>query len=167
MKLYLYSIFIIFINYCRGNDNILHPTGKMNFNKINNLNITLYEFSKHPENYLFMQAFQPMGIFKELRNPAISFKKKYKRHTNLALETSNNKKLDFGQTLTFSPLNNFCNSEFEKDNANFCFKYHYYSWDCIYENCISLSRIMSHYISIVLPPIYYDNKTIKQCFILY
>ena len=44
MKLYLYSIFIIFINYCYGNDNILQPTGKMNFDKINNSNTICYSF---------------------------------------------------------------------------------------------------------------------------
>ena len=166
MKLYLYSIFIIFINYCYGNDNILQPTGKMNFDKINNSNITFYEFSKNPENY-FIQAFQPMGVFKELRNPVISFKKIYKRHTNFALEKlDNKKKSDFGQTFTFSPLDDLCNSEFEKDNAKVCLKYHPNNWNCIYYNCISLSRTIPHYISIVLPPIYYNNKTTKQCFIL-
>ena len=50
----------------------------MNFDKINNSNITFYEFSKNPENY-FIQAFQPMGVFKELRNPVISFKKIYNK----------------------------------------------------------------------------------------
>ena len=119
MKL-LYSIFIILINYCYGNDNTL----------------------------------QPMGVFKELRNPIISFNKIYKRHTNFALETlDNNKKLDFGQTFTFSPLNDLCNSEFEKDNAKFCIKYHPNNWNCIYDNCISPSRTIPYYIKIVLPPI--------------
>ena len=132
MKL-LYSIFIIVINYCYGNDNTL----------------------------------QPMGVFKELRNPVISFKKIYKRHTNFALENSdNNKKSDFGQTFTFSPSNDFCNTDFEKDNAKLCLKHHPNNWDCIYENCISLSRAVPHYISIILPPIYYNNKTTKQCFLL-
>jgi len=147
--------YIIFINYCYGNDNILQPTGNINFDKINNSSITLYEFSKNP------QAFQPMGVFKELRNPVISFKKIYKRHTNFALENSDNsdnKKSDFGQTFTFSPLNDFCNTDFEKDNAKLCLKHHPNNWDCIYENCISLSRAVPHYISIILPPIYYNNK---------
>ena len=54
-------------------------------------------------------------------SPIIFYKKIYKRHTNFALETSDNKKLDFGETFTFSPLNDFCNSEFEKDNAKLCF----------------------------------------------
>ena len=48
----------------------------MNFDKINNSNITLFEFSKNYENY-FIQAVQPIGVFKELRNPVISFKKIY------------------------------------------------------------------------------------------
>ena len=78
----------------------------------------------------------------------------------------NNKKSDFGQTFTFSPLDDFCDINFEKDNAKFCLKYHHNNWDCIYENCISLSRAVPHYISIVLPPIYYNNKTTKQCFLL-
>ena len=126
----------------------------------------LYEFSKNPENY------QPSGSIQDkylMENPQIiSFiKNVYKRHTNFTLETSdNNKKLDFGKTFTFSPLNDFCNSEFEKDNAKFCLKYHHNNWDCIYENCISLSRAVPHYISIVLPPIYYNNKTTKQCLLL-
>ena len=129
MKL-LYSFFIIFINYCYGNNNTLQPTHK---------------------------------IF----NPVISFKKIYKRHTNFALEKlDNNKKSDFGQTFTFSPLDDFCDTNFEKDNAKFCLKYHHNNWDCIYENCISLSRAVPHYISIVLPPIYYNNETTKQSFLL-
>jgi hypothetical protein len=166
MKLYLYPFFIIFINYCYGNDNILQPTGKMNFDKIKNLNINLYESSKNPENY-FIQVFQPMGVFKELRNIRTLYKKIYKKHTNFALETlDNNKKLDFGQTFTFSSLNDLCNSEFEKDNAKFCLKYHPNNWNCIYNNCISLSRTIPHYINIVLPPIYYNNETTKQCLLL-
>jgi len=130
MKL-LYSIFI---TYVIAFDNLL------------------YEFSKNPENY------QPSGSIQDkylMENPQIIFyKTNYKRHTNFALETlDNNKKLDFGQTFTFSPLNDFCNSEFEKDNAKLCLKYHHNNWDCIYENCISLSRTIPHYINIVLPPI--------------
>jgi hypothetical protein len=109
---------------------------------------------------------QPMGVFKELRNPVISFKKIYKRHTNFALEPSNNKKLNFGQTFTFSPLDDFCNSEFEKYNAKFCLKYHPNNWNCIINNCISLSRTIPHYIKIVLPPIYHSNETTKQCLLL-
>jgi len=124
----------------------------------------LYEFSKNPENY------QPSGSIQDkylMENPQIIFyKTNYKRHTNFALENSdNNKKLDFGQTFTFSPLNDFCNSEFEKDNAKFCLKYHPNNWNCIIDNCISLSRTIPHYINIVLPPIYYNNET-TQCFLL-
>ena len=78
----------------------------------------------------------------------------------------NKKKSDFGQTFTFSPLDDFCNSEFEKDNAKVCFKYHPNNWNCIYDNCISLSRTVPHYIKIVIPPIYYNNETTKQCFLL-
>ena len=119
----------------------------------------LYEFSKNPENY------QPSGSIQDkylMENPQLIFyKTNYKRH---ALENSdnNNKKLDFGQTFTFSPLNDFCNTDFEKDNAKLCFKYHHNNWDCIYENCISLSRAVPHYISIVLPPIYYNNKQLNN-----
>ena len=143
----LYSIFIIYvITYVIAFDNLL------------------YEFSKNPENY------QPSGSIQDnylTENPQIiSFNKIYKRHTNFALETSNNKKLNFGQTFTFSPLDDLCNSEFEKDNAKFCLKYYPNNWDCIYENCISLSRIIPHYINIILPPIYYNNETTKQCFLL-
>ena len=138
MKL-LYSIFI---TYVIAFDNLL------------------YEFSKNPENY------QPSGSIQDklMENlQIITFKKIYKRHTNFALENSDNyKKSDFGQTFTFSPLNDFCNTDFEKDNAKLCLKYHHNNWDCIYENCISLSRAVPHYISIVLPPIYYNNKTTKQ-----
>ena len=142
MKL-LYSIFI---TYVIAFDNLL------------------YEFSKNPENY------QPSGSIQDklMENlQIITFKKIYKRHTNFALENSDNyKKSDFGQTFTFSPLNDFCNTDFEKDNAKLCLKYHHNNWDCIYENCISLSRAVPHYISIILPPIYYNNKTTKQCFLL-
>ena len=139
MKL-LYSIFI---TYVIAFDNLL------------------YEFSKNPENY------QPSGSIQDklMENPQIiTFKKIYKRHTNFALENYDNyKKSDFGQTFTFSPLNDFCNSEFEKDNAKLCLKYHHNNWRCIYDNCIT--RTIPHYISIVLPPVYYNNETTKQCFI--
>jgi len=120
----------------------------------------LFEFSKYPERY------QPFGSIQDnylMENPQITFyKTKYKRHTDFALETSDNN--TFGKTFTFTPLNVFCNSEFEKDNAKLCFKYHPYDWNCIYDNCISLSRTIPHYIKIVLPPIYYNNETTKQCF---
>ena len=142
MKL-LYSIFI---TYVIAFDNLL------------------YEFSKNPENY------QPSGSIQDkylMENPQIIFyKTNYKRHTNFALENSDNKKSDFGQTFTFSPLNDVCNTDFEKDNAKLCLKHHPNNWDCIYENCISLSRAVPHYISIILPPIYYNNETTKQCFLL-
>ena len=142
MKL-LYSIFI---TYVIAFDNLL------------------YEFSKNPENY------QPSGSIQDkylMENPQIIFyKTNYKRHTNFALENSDNKKSDFSQTFTFSPSNDFCNTDFEKDNAKLCLKHHPNNWDCIYENCISLSRAVPHYISIILPPIYYNNKTTKQCFLL-
>ena len=142
MKL-LYSIFI---TYVIAFDNLL------------------YEFSKNSENY------QPSGSIQGkylMENPQIIFyKTNYKRHTNFALENSDNKKSDFSQTFTFSPSNDFCNTDFEKDNAKLCLKHHPNNWDCIYENCISLSRAVPHYISIVLPPIYYNNETTKQCFLL-
>jgi len=140
MKL-LYSIFIISIVKVYG-DNIL------------------YEFSKHPESY------QPSGSIQDnyfTQHLQIKYNKIYKRHTNFALEPSNNKKLNFGQTFTFSPLDDFCNSEFEKYNAKFCLKYHPNNWNCIINNCISLSRTIPHYIKIVLPPIYHNNDTTKQC----
>lgn len=147
MKL-LYSIFI---TYVIAFDNLL------------------YEFSKNPENYQPSGSIQVKYLMENLQ--IITFKKIYKRHTNFALENYDNYKKsdfapDFGPTFTFSPLNDFCNTDFEKDNAKLCLKYHHNNWDCIYENCISLSRAVPHYISIVLPPIYYNNKTTKQCFIL-
>ena len=142
MKL-LYSIFI---TYVIAFDNLL------------------YEFSKNSEDY------QPSGSIQGkylMENPQIIvYKTNYKRHTNFALENSDNKKSDFSQTFTFSPSNDFCNTDFEKDNAKLCLKHHPNNWDCIYENCISLSRAVPHYISIILPPIYYNNKTTKQCFLL-
>jgi len=139
-------IYSIFITYVIAFDNLL------------------YGFSKNPENY------QPSGSIQDkylMENPQIIFyKTNYKRHTNFALENSDNKKSDFGQTFTFSPSNDFCNTDFEKDNAKLCLKHHPNNWNCIYENCIILSRAVPHYISIVLPPIYYNNETTKQCFLL-
>ena len=88
------------------------------------------------------------------------YKKEKERYNKICSHILSN------ETETFSPLNDFCNSEFEKDNAKFCLKYHHNNWDCIYKSCISLSRAVPHYISIVLPPIYYNNKTTKQCFLL-
>ena len=144
MRLLLYSIFI---TYVIAFDNLL------------------YEFSKNSENY------QPSGSIQGkylMENPQIIFyKTNYKRHTNFSLENSdNNKKLVFGQTFTFSPSDDLCNTDFEKDNAKLCLKHHPNNWDCIYENCISLSRAVPHYISIVLLPIYHNNETTKQCFLL-
>ena len=96
-------LYTIFITYVIAFDNLL------------------YGFSKNPENY------QPSGSIQDkylMENPQIIFyRANYKRHTNFALENSdNNKKLDFGQTFTFSPLNDLCNSEFGKNNAKFCLK---------------------------------------------
>ena len=71
----------------------------------------------------------------------------------------------FGKTFTFSPLNDNCKTDFEKETAKLCLKYHPNDWWCIYESCISLSRTIPHYIKIVLPPIYYNNETTKQCFL--
>ena len=76
----------------------------------------------------------------------------------------------FGKTFTFSPLNDNCKTDFEKETAKLCLKYHpnagwHDLWWCIYESCISLSRTIPHYIKIVLPPIYYNNETTKQCFL--
>ena len=130
------------------------------YSAITNAN-ELFEFSKYPESY------QPSGSIQDnylMENPQVTFyKTKYKRHTDFTLETSDNNNI-FGKTFTFTPLNVFCNSEFEKDNAKLCFTYHPYDWNCIYDNCISLSRTIPHYIKIVLPPIYYNNETTKQCF---
>ena len=124
MKL-LYSIFI---TYVIAFDNLL------------------YEFSKNPENY------QPSGSIQDklMENlQIITFKKIYKRHTNFALENSDNyKKSDFGKTFTFSPLNDNCKTDFEKETAKLCLKYHPNDWWCIYESCISLSRTIPHYIMI-------------------
>ena len=125
----------------------------------------LYEFSKNPENY------QPSGSIQDNylieNSPIIFYKKIYKSHTNFALEKmDNNKKSDFGQTFTFSPLDDLCDTNWEKNNAKLCFKYHPNNWNCIYDNCISLSRTIPHYTNIVLPPIYYNNETTKQSFLL-
>ena len=97
----------------------------------------------------------------------IFYKKVYKRHTHFALEKMDNtKKSDFGQTFPFSPLDDVCDTNWEKNNAKSCFEYHPNNWNCIYENCISLSRTIPHYINIILPPIYYNNETTKQCILL-
>ena len=142
MKLLL--LYSIFITYVIAFDNLL------------------YEFSKNPESY------QPSGSIQDnyfTQHLQIKYNKIYKRHTNFALETSNNKQLNFGQAFTFSPLDDFCKTDFEKDNAKVCLKYHPNNWNCIYDNCISLSRTIPHYIKIVLPPIYHNNETTKQCFL--
>ena len=73
---------------------------------------------------------------------------------------------DFGTTFTFSPLNDLCHSYFEKENAKKCLIYHPNNWECIIANCISLSRPTPHYIKLVLPPIYYNNQTTNQCYLL-
>jgi len=115
-------------------------------------------------NYCYGNTLQPTH---KIFNPVISFNKIYKRYTNFVLENSDNyKKSDFGKTFIFSPLDDLCDTNFEKDNAKFCFKYYPNNWNCIYENCISLPRIIPHYINIILPPIYYNNETTKQCFLL-
>ena len=157
----LYLIFIT--NY----DNILQPNSKIIFNKLNNLNFTLFEFSKHPQsiqpdgsikdNYYFIQAFQPFRLLKAtneslknnylIENPQIIyFKKIYKPHTNFVLDKLNNKETNFNKTFQWSPLNDLCYTNYERDNANFCLKYNPNNWDCIYESCISISRPQIHYI---------------------
>ena len=62
-------------------------------------------------------------------------------------------RVNFGETFTFSPLNDFCVTDYEKTNAKLCLKYYPDDWNCIYENCISLSRTQPYYIHITLPPI--------------
>jgi len=141
MKLSLYSIFIISIVKVYG-DNIL------------------YELSKHPESYQSSGSIQDNYF---TQHPQIKYNKIYKRHINFTLETSTNKQLNFGQAFTFPPLDDFCNSEFEKDNAKVCLKYHPNNWNCIYNNCISLPRTIPDYTSLVLPPININNETTKQC----
>ena len=98
-------------------------------------------------------------------NPKITFNKINKRPMEFSVDSPG-----FGKTFTFSPLNDNCKTDFEKETAKLCLKYHpnagwHDLWWCIYESCISLSRTIPHYIKIVLPPIYYNNETTKQCFL--
>jgi len=75
----------------------------------------------------------------------IFYKKMYKRHTNFALEKmDNNKKSDFGKTFSFSPLDDLCDTNWEKNNAKLCLKYYPNNWNCIHDNCISPPRIGPH-----------------------
>ena len=93
-------------------------------------------------------------------NPKITFNKINKRPMEFSVDSPG-----FGKTFTFSPLNDNCKTDFEKETAKLCLKYHPNDWWCIYESCISLSRTIPHYIKIVLPPIYHNNETTKQCFL--
>jgi len=133
------------------------------------------EYNKNPNEY-FIQTFQPMGVFdnslykfhKDLKNyqpsgssyenslndsPIMFYKEKYGRYTDFTLKKLDNKKSDFGKIFSFSPLNDYCNSDFEKENAKLCIKHYPNDWNCVYENCISLSRTTPYHINIILMPI--------------
>jgi hypothetical protein len=82
------------------------------------------------------------------------------------LQPTYNQNSDFGKTFTLSPLNDLCHNNFEKENAKGCLTNNLDDWNCIYNYCISSSRPQLYYITITLPPIYYNNETTKQCHLI-
>ena len=166
------------------------PSGFFNFSRINNITLPskssidsklyvyavvpnvlrissgMIAFPNDPYNYLDDTPPNTIPQDKYLTgNPKITFNKINKKPMEFSVDSPG-----FGKTFTFSPLNDNCKTDFEKETAKLCLKYHpnagwHDLWWCIYESCISLSRTIPHYIKIVLPPIYYNNETTKQCFL--
>lgn len=113
---------------------------------------TLLEFSKHPEWY------QPSGRIRYdllLKNPIITFYKTvYKRHTNFTMENLQKKNMcDFGKECIFGKgywqQNKFIWIHEGKNGV-------YYNGE----------YVPFYPIKIVLPPIYYNNQTSEQCYII-
>lgn len=122
------------------------------------LSITNAKFLEH--NNYFKQLENIKNNFLT-NNPQITFfKKVFKKHTKISIEANyiNSDYSDFGKTFTFSPLDDLCNTGFEKNIAKLCLKYHPSNWNCVYDNCVSLSREIPYYVKFVLPSIY--NKTV-------
>lgn len=121
--------------------------------------IPLFEFSKFPESYQPNKSIQDKFL---LKNPQITFNKIYKRHTNFALEKKDkNKSPTFGETYSFSPLNDLCDDEYNKNFAEKCLKNSPTNWWCIMK--LSPSRPKFHYVKITLPPLYKDNNITETC----
>jgi hypothetical protein len=107
----------------------------------------LFEFIKYPQSYQPNRSIQDKFL---LKNPQITFNKIYKRH-------------NFGEIFTFSPLNDLCNDEYNKNLAKKCLKNSPTNWWCIYDAYISPSRPKFHYVKITLPPLYKDNNITETC----
>ena len=190
----IFTIFII-NSYALENETLLQPSGRLNFNLIDkyyqenieryidnesitlnifhiNYNILRYssiheKFDNYPFS-LYPESYKPDGtIYKDfsLKNPIVTYKSIYKRHTNFAIESSSKVSSNFGKIFIFSPLNDYCNTDYEKNNAKTCLENYPNNWNCIYEYCISLSRTIPYYINITLPSIYYMNNITNKCYI--
>jgi hypothetical protein len=107
-----------------------------------------YNFSMNPE------LSQPSG---SINYNNILFIKNNKRYTTFEIEkiSSNN----FGINIHYSPLNDFCHNNFEKNSAINCLKKYPNQWWCIYENCISSSINQIKYY-----PILFNEFIIKKEF---
>ncbi len=181
MKL-LYLFFVYAYAYALPKE---QPSGFFNFSRINNITLPskssidskLYVYAVVPnvlrittgmiafpnDLYNYLDDTPPNTIPQDkylTGNPKITFNKINKKPMEFSVDSPG-----FGKTFTFSPLNDNYKTDFEKETAKLCLKYHPNDWWCIFESCISLSRTIPHYIKIVLPPIYYNNETTKQCFL--
>jgi len=120
---------------------------------------TLYQFtnfSMKPSDY------QPSGNIIYDYQPSeniIMFKKHYKKYTTFEIEkiSNNNFGNNFGNNFRFSPVNDLCHNNFEKNNTINCLKKYPNEWWCIYENCISFSRNQIKYY-----PIKFNEFIIKK-----
>ena len=112
----------------------------------------LYNLSMDVENV------QPSGhltFFKKTYKPFVIEKTKPIEYSILPSSYNVARVVDgyhsFGKTIKFSPLNDICDSDYEKNNAKSCLKKYPDDWDCLYEYCISLSRPIGSFITFQLP----------------
>ena len=96
----------------------------------------LYNFSMDVEDV------QPTGhitFFKKTYKPCVIEKTKQIEYSVLPSAYNVARVFDgdmsFGKTIKFSPLNDFCNSEYEKNNAKICLKKYPNDWNYLYEYC--------------------------------
>ena len=110
--------------------------------------LQFYNFSMNPE------LSQPSD---RINYNNILFKKHHKKYTTFEIEkiSSNN----FGNNFRFSPVNDLCHNNFEKNNTINCLKKYPNEWWCIYKNCISPSRNQIKYY-----PIKFNEFIIKKEF---
>lgn len=92
----------------------------------------------------------------EFRKDYNNFKPFYLKKNNVSDNCYTHNKIvshAFGQTFSFSPINDLCSDDFSKKNAINCLEKYPDEWWCIYDNCISYSRPIESFIILQLPKI--------------